>query len=184
MSARIHPTATVDDGAIIGEGTSVWHQAHVRAGAVIGAGCMIGKNVYVGADVHIGDHCKIQNNALIYEGVSLGDGVFIGPGAIIANDRRPRAVNPDGTIKGAGDWTLAEARIEHGASIGAGAILIPPLIVGAWAMVAAGAVVARDVEPQSLVAGNPARHAGWVCVCGARTQPDDKCGDCGRILEA
>lgn len=183
MSARIHPTATVDDGATIGDGTTVWHHAHVRAGAVIGAGCMIGKNVYIGADVHIGDHCKVQNNALVYEGVSLGDGVFIGPAAIIANDRRPRAVNPDGTIKGADDWTLAEARIEHGASIGAGAILVPPLTVGAWAMVAAGAVVARDVEPQSLVTGNPARHAGWVCVCGSRIEPDEKCGDCGRILE-
>ncbi|HEX9695535.1 MAG TPA: DapH/DapD/GlmU-related protein [Actinomycetota bacterium] len=184
MSARIHPTATVEDGAAIGDGTSVWHHAHVRAGAVIGAGCVIGKNVYVGAGVHIGERCKIQNNALVYEGASVGDGVFIGPGAIVANDRRPRAINPDGSAKTTDDWTRAEARIEHGASIGAGAILVPPLTVGAWAMVAAGAVVARDVEPQSLVAGNPARHSGWVCVCGARTQPGDACGECGRILEA
>lgn len=178
----IHATAIVEEGAVIGDGTGVWHHAHVRAGAIVGTGCVIGKNVYIGAGVRIGDGCKIQNNALVYEGATVGDGVFIGPGAIVANDRRPRAINPDGTVKAAHDWTLAETRIERGASIGAGAILVPPVTIGAWAMVAAGAVVARDVEAHRLVAGNPARVAGWVCACGERTQPDEKCPACGRIM--
>lgn len=180
--SRIHPTAVVEDGAVIGEGTSVWHHAQVRSGAVVGADCMIGKNVYIGAGVRIGDRCKIQNNALVYEGAEVGDGVFIGPGAIVANDRRPRAIDPDGRLKTAEDWTLARARIERGAAIGAGAILVPPLTIGAWAMVAAGAVVARDVEAHRLVAGNPARPAGWVCACGERGEMGEKCGVCGRIV--
>lgn len=179
----IHPSAHVDEGAHVGDRTRVWHGAHVRGSAMIGDDCIIGEHVYVGAGVRIGNRCKIQNNALVYEGATLQDGVFVGPGAIVANDRRPRAVTPDGTLKSGEDWTLAETVISAGASIGAGAIIVPPVTIGTWAVVAAGAIVTRDVPPHALVAGAPARQIGWVCACGERTAPNAYCKACGRVFE-
>jgi UDP-2-acetamido-3-amino-2,3-dideoxy-glucuronate N-acetyltransferase len=154
----VHVTAEVEPGARIGVGTRIWHQAQVRAGAEVGAGCTLGKNAFVDAGVHIGDRCKVQNNVSVYAGVTLDDEVFVGPSAVFTNDLRPRAV--------CAEWTVVPTRIRHGASIGANATVICGTEVGAYAMVAAGAVVTRTVRDHQLVAGNPARHRGWVCGCG------------------
>jgi dTDP-4-amino-4,6-dideoxygalactose transaminase/acetyltransferase-like isoleucine patch superfamily enzyme len=149
----IHPTAEVEDGASIGPGTKVWHLVHVRGTAGIGANCTIGRNVYVDADVTIGDEVKIQNNVSVYTGVTIEDKVFVGPSAVFTNDLRPRAT---------GGWAITPTLVRTGASIGANATLICGVTVGEYAMVAAGSVVTKDVEPYRLVAGNPARPLGWV----------------------
>ena len=155
-------TADVSEEASLGEGTAVWHLAQVREGARIGHDCVIGRGAYIGSAVRIGDCCKIQNYALVYEPAELGDGVFIGPAAVLTNDRFPRAANPDGSLKDSSDWTPVGVRVEEGASIGARAVCVAPLTIGAWAMVAAGAVVTRDVPAFALVRGAPATQHGWV----------------------
>lgn len=180
---RIHPTAEVHKTAKIGSGTSIWNHCQVREDASIGAGCILGKDVYVDFGVQIGDNVKIQNGALIYHGVKIDDGVFVGPGAILTNDKRPRAINPDGTLKRDADWEVGEISVGYGAAIGAGAIVLPGVRIGRFAMVAAGAVVTRDVPDHTLVVGNPAVKVGFVCACGARLldKPSGKhiCPDCG-----
>ena len=150
----VHPTAEVEDGAQIGTGTKIWHLAHIRSSARIGAGCTIGRNVYVDAEVTVGDRVKIQNNVSVYVGVTLEDEVFVGPSAVFTNDLRPRAQNPD--------WVVTPTLVRRGASIGANATIVCGTEIGEYAMVAAGSVVTRDVRPHQLVAGNPARHLGWV----------------------
>jgi UDP-2-acetamido-3-amino-2,3-dideoxy-glucuronate N-acetyltransferase len=157
-SASVHPLAVVEDGAVLGEGTSVWHHAHVRSGAVVGSGCNIGKNVYIDAGVTVGDRVKVQNNVSLYHGVTIGDDVFLGPSCVFTNDLHPRASN--------GEWTVTPTHIGRGASIGANATVVCGSSVGEWAAVGAGAVVTRSVEPYQLVYGNPARPHGWVCRCG------------------
>ncbi|GAA1041303.1 hypothetical protein GCM10009557_64710 [Virgisporangium ochraceum] len=149
----IHPTAEVEEGASIGAGTKVWHLGHVRGSARIGAGCTIGRNVYVDGDVTIGDDVKIQNNVSVYKGVTIESRVFVGPSAVFTNDLRPRAT---------GDWAVTPTLVRTGASIGANATLVCGVTIGEYAMVAAGAVVTKDVAPHQLVAGNPARPLGWV----------------------
>lgn len=165
---RIHATAEVSDLAEIGPGTSIWHQCQVREGVKIGANCILGKGVYVDFDVEIGDNVKIQNGVFVYHGTTIGSGVFVGPGVIFTNDKIPRAINPDGSLKGAEDWQVGPIQIGYGASIGAGAIILPGVTVGAFSLVGAGAVVTRDVSDQALVIGNPARRVGYVCKCGAK----------------
>lgn len=154
--------ATVDQGANIGAGTTIWGLAHIRADATVGPSCIIGRGAYIGAGVVIGKNCKVQNNALIYEPAALGDGVFIGPGVVLTNDSFPRAVTPDGQPKSASDWTAVSVVIGSGASIGARAVCVAPVRIGEWAMIAAGAVVTSDVKAFSMVRGVPARHVGWV----------------------
>jgi UDP-2-acetamido-3-amino-2,3-dideoxy-glucuronate N-acetyltransferase len=166
MSVRIHPTADVSDKADIGDGTMIWHQAHIREGAQIGRGCIIGKGVYIDAGVSIGDHVKVQNYVSIFHGVTVEEGVFIGPHVCFTNDLRPRAINPDGSPKAAHDWVVSPTRVRYGAALGANATIVCGVTVGAWAMVAAGSVVTRDVPDYGLVAGNPARLRGYVCPCG------------------
>lgn len=165
-NVRIHPTAEVSDLAQIGAGTSIWNQCQVREDVVIGTGCIFGKDVYVDFGVQIGDNVKVQNGALLYHGVTVESGVFIGPGAILTNDKRPRAVNLDGSLKSDEDWEVGAITVCYGAAIGAGAVVLPDVRVGRFALVGAGAVVTGDVPDHGLVYGNPARLAGFVCGCG------------------
>ena len=162
MPIRIAPTADVDPTATIGEGTSVWHLAQVRDHARLGSNCIIGRGAYIGSGAILGNNCKVQNYALVYEPAVLGDGVFIGPAVVLTNDEFPRSVNPDGTLKSASDWESVGVTIGDGASIGARAVCIAPVKIGAWALVAAGAVVTKDVPNFALVAGVPAHRIRWV----------------------
>lgn len=160
-SADVAPTAT------IGNGSTIWHLAQVREQAQLGKNCIVGRGAYIGTAVVMGDACKVQNYALVYEPAKLADGVFIGPAVVLTNDTHPRAINPDGSPKCAADWKPVGVTVEQGASIGARATCVAPVTIGAWAMVAAGAVVVKDVSPYSLVAGVPARWIGWVGEAGA-----------------
>jgi acetyltransferase-like isoleucine patch superfamily enzyme len=174
----IHPTADVSPSAQIGAGTLIWHRAHVREHAAIGANCVIGKDVYVDFEVQIGNNVKIQNGAQLYHGVCIEDGVFIGPQVCLTNDRNPRAITPNGAVKGVDDWTVGRTVIRYGASLGAGAIIIAGVTIGRFAMVGAGAVVTQDVPDYGLVVGVPARMAGYVCACGQRLEVDGQEGRC------
>lgn len=175
-ASRIVDSADVSPDATIGEGSSVWHLAQVREQAVLGKGCVIGRGAYIGTGVTLGDHCKVQNYALVYEPARLGDGVFVGPAAVLTNDTFPRAINPDGSLKSAADWEAVGVTVERGASIGARAVCVAPVTVGAWSTVAAGAVVTRDVPAYALVAGVPARRIGWVGEAGHPLEPTDTPG--------
>jgi UDP-2-acetamido-3-amino-2,3-dideoxy-glucuronate N-acetyltransferase len=168
MSFYIHPTAEVSNKSTIGYNTRIWHQAQVREGAKIGNECIIGKGAYVDFDVIIGDHCKLQNGVYVYHGAVLANGVFLGPGAMILNDKKPRAINPDGTLKTSTDWEVGPVHVGQGAGIGGGAMVLPGVTIGKWAMVGTGAVVTRDVPDYGLCLGNPARLVGFVCACGHR----------------
>lgn len=168
---RIVDSADVSPEAVIGAGTSVWHLAQVRERAVLGENCVVGRGAYVGTGVVMGDNCKVQNYALVYEPARLADGVFIGPAVVLTNDTYPRAINPDGSLKSASDWEPVGVVIEHGASIGARATCVAPVTVGAWATVAAGSVVVKDVPAYALVAGVPARRLGWVGEAGVPLLP-------------
>lgn len=158
----IQTTADVDDTAVLGARTRVWHLAQVRENARLGADCNIGRGAYIGPGVVLGDACKVQNYALVYEPAVVGDGVFIGPAAVFTNDEFPRAANPDGSPKGAHDWHAVAVTVGRGASIGARAVCIAPVHIGEWALVAAGAVVTKDVPAHALVVGVPGRRVGWV----------------------
>ena len=162
----IHPTADVSPQAALGSGTRIWHQAQVRERAHLGVNCIVGKGAYVDFDVSIGDNVKIQNGVYVYHGVTVEDGVFLGPGVILTNDKLPRAINPDGTLKSDADWEVSATLIRRGASIGAGAVILPGVTVGEFALVGSGAVVTKDVPAHGLAYGNPARTHGYVCRCG------------------
>jgi len=169
----IAATADVEDSACIGEGSRIWHLAQIREDAILGSNCTIGRGAYVGPAVQLGDNCKVQNYALVYEPARLSDGVFIGPAAVLTNDLHPRAITPDGTLKGSEDWVAVGVTIGKGASVGARAVCIAPLTIGEWATVAAGAVVTRDVPAFAVVAGVPARQMGWVGEAGHPLKQDD-----------
>jgi acetyltransferase-like isoleucine patch superfamily enzyme len=156
------PSADVDERAELGDGTTVWHLAQVREGATLGRNCIVGRGAYVGTGVQMGDNCKLQNYALVYEPARLGHGVFIGPAVVLTNDLYPRSVDPDGELKRGDDWEQVGVTIHDGASIGARAVCIAPVTIGRWAMVAAGAVVTKDVPAFALVAGSPGRRIRWV----------------------
>jgi UDP-2-acetamido-3-amino-2,3-dideoxy-glucuronate N-acetyltransferase len=168
VSVFIHPSADVAENAVIGDGTKIWHLVQVRPEAHIGADCIFGRGVYVDSHVQIGNRVKVQNYVSIYEGVTIEDGVFVGPHVVFTNDKQPRAVNPDGSLKGATDWTISRTLIREGASLGANSTIVCGITVGRWAMIGAGSVVTRNVPDHGLVVGNPARLIGYVCKCGER----------------
>jgi len=169
----IHETAIVDPGAVIGQGTRIWHWTHVCAGAVLGASCNIGQNVFVADQVIIGNGCKIQNNVSVYKGVVLEDEVFCGPSMVFTNIYNPRA----------GIRKMDQVRptlVRKGATLGANCTIVCGATVGRYAFIGAGAVIIRDVPDFALVVGNPARQIGWACQCGERLPDDLGCTACQR----
>lgn len=152
----VHESSYIDDDVVIGEDTKIWHFCHIQKGARIGKKCSLGQNVNVSNNVKIGDDCKIQNNVSLYEGVEIEDGVFCGPSCVFTNDLTPRARFPKG------HENYKKTLIKEGASIGANATIVCGHTVGKCAMVAAGAVVTKDVPDYTLVAGIPARPIGKV----------------------
>lgn len=170
MPARVHSSSVVADSAQIGDKTQIWLFCQVRENVVIGEGCIFGKGVYVDADVVIGNNVKIQNNASIYTGVTIEDGVFVGPHVCFTNDKVPRAVNPDMSLKGLEDWHITKTLVKAGAALGANSTIVCGITVGRWALVASGTVVTKDVPDHALVMGNPGRVVGYVCACGERVK--------------
>jgi UDP-2-acetamido-3-amino-2,3-dideoxy-glucuronate N-acetyltransferase len=164
----VHPEAEVSPEAHVGAGTRIWRQVHVREHATIGTQCNIGKGVYIDAHVRIGSNVKIQNHVSLFEGVTLEDGVFVGPHVCFTNDLLPRAITPDGRLKSADEWEITPTLVKYGASLGAGSIIICGVTIGEFALVGAGSVVTRDIQPHALVLGNPARLHGYVCRCARR----------------
>jgi len=161
----------IDEDAEVHPSANIWYLAHVRSSAKIGAETIIGRGAYVGNGVIIGSRCKVQNLAQIFEPAVLEDGVFIGPGAILTNDRCPRAINLDRSLKTPADWRAVGVYVEFGASVGAGAVCVAPVRIGRWAMIAAGAILTRDAKPFGLYVGTPAKQVGWVGPAGVRLQP-------------
>lgn len=170
----VHESSYIDDDVVIGEDTRVWYFCHVQSGASIGKRCNIGQNVFVGAGVRIGDGVKIQNNVSVYEGVELGDYVFCGPSCVFTNDLTPRARFPKDKSE------YKKTLVGEGATIGANATIVCGHDIGEWAMVAAGAVVTKDVPDHALVAGVPAQVVGYMCHCGKQLPEDLSCRHCGR----
>lgn len=175
----VHPSAIVDEGAVLGPGTKVWHFTHVCGGAVIGARCVLGQNVYVGPTVRMGDGVKVQNNVSIYDAVEVEDDVFLGPSCVLTNVDNPRA-----HVERKTEYRVT--RLGRGCSIGANATVVCGHTIGAYAFVGAGAVVTRDVPPHALVVGTPARRIGWMCRCGEKLHAIEQlagepttCGRCG-----
>jgi UDP-2-acetamido-3-amino-2,3-dideoxy-glucuronate N-acetyltransferase len=166
--AQVHESAYVDDGAVVGEGTRIWHFTHVLSGARIGANCNIGQNVMIGPGVEVGDRCKIQNNVSLYPGVTLEEGVFCGPSCVFTNVINPRAMIERKT-------EFRGTRVGKGATIGANATIVCGYDLGAYCFIAAGAVVTKPVPAFALIAGNPGRRVGWMSRAGGRLKDDLIC---------
>jgi UDP-2-acetamido-3-amino-2,3-dideoxy-glucuronate N-acetyltransferase len=156
-----HLTAIVDEGADIGEGTRIWHWAHVSGGARIGSRCSIGQNVYIGNKVIIGTNCKIQNNVSVYDNVTLEDDVFCGPSMVFTNVFNPRSHVPRKD-------EYRDTLVKRGATLGANCTIVCGVTLGEYAFIGAGAVVTRNVPDYALLVGNPARLVGWMCACGTK----------------
>lgn len=180
MSVFVHPTAEVEPGATVGDGSRIWRFVHVMAGARVGARCSLGQGCFVANDAVLGDGCKVQNHVSVYAGVELGDNVFVGPNAVFTNVSRPRSGFPKTAAQ------YEKTVVDRGATIGANATIVCNRHIGEGAFIAAGAVVTRDVPPYALVKGAPARIAGWVCACGeTMSRSTDApasatCAACGR----
>lgn len=170
----LHETSFIDGNVEIGTGTKIWHFCHIQSGATIGENCSLGQNVNISNNVKIGNGCKIQNNVSVYEGVELEDYVFCGPSMVFTNDLTPRAKYPKGSAG------YKKTVLHKGSSVGANATIVCGHEIGKWAMVAAGAVVTKNVKDYALVAGVPAKQIGWVCECGEILDSDLMCKKCGR----
>jgi UDP-2-acetamido-3-amino-2,3-dideoxy-glucuronate N-acetyltransferase len=160
------PSADVDERVELGDGTVVWHLAQVREHARLGRDCIVGRGAYVDRGVQIGDYVKLQNYALVYAPARLEDRVFVGPGAVVTNDVYPRSTDPDGALKRRDQWSAQPVTVREGATLGARCVILAGVTIGRWALVAAGAVVTRDVPDFALVAGVPARRVKWVGQAG------------------
>lgn len=176
-----HHSTYVDNGAIIGDETKIWHFSHIMSGAEIGKRCRLGQNVFVAGGVKIGDNVKIQNNVSVYEGVFLEDDVFLGPSMVFTNVRNPRSGFPRNSSS-----DYIKTNVKRGVSIGANSTIVCGVTISEWAFVAAGAVVTKDVPSFSIVAGVPARIIGWMCECGEKLLFNNSqacCEVCGRNYE-
>jgi UDP-2-acetamido-3-amino-2,3-dideoxy-glucuronate N-acetyltransferase len=172
----VHDTAIIDDGAVVGTGTKIWHFSHVLSGSKVGERCNIGQNVMIGPDVAIGKGCKIQNNVSIYKGVTLEEGVFCGPSMVFTNIYNPRAeISKMDQVR--------PTRVKKGTTIGANATVVCGITLGRYSFIGAGAVVTRNVPDHALVLGNPAKQIGWMCQCGERLSDDLDCLTCGNQYE-
>jgi len=177
--AFVHQTAVVEDGAQLGDGTKIWHFAHVRTGAQLGENVIVGKSSFIDIDVSIGNNVKIQNLVSVYHGVTIGDNVFVGPHVVFTNDLYPRAL---------GDWQITETMVEDGVSIGANATIVCGNNLGKNCLIGSGSVVTKPVPPHALIVGNPGRLLGWVCLCARKIADKDleegthilTCQHCGR----
>lgn len=166
-SVMVHPSSVVDAGALVGEGTRIWHFCHVMPKAVIGENCNIGQNVFVDNNVRVGNGVKIQNNVSLYNGVVVEDDVFLGPSMVFTN-----VINPRSFIERKSEFRSTFLR--RGCTIGANATIVCGVEIGAYALIGAGAVVIRNVPSYALMVGNPARHVGWVSRSGARLAFDSQ----------
>jgi len=158
---QAHETAIIDEGAVIGSYTRIWHWVHVCSGARIGAGCSLGQNVFVAANAVVGNNVKIQNNVSVYDNVTLEDNVFCGPGVVFTNVLNPRSAVPRKN-------EYRDTLVRHGATLGANCTIICGMVIGEYSFIGAGAVVSRDVPPYALVTGVPARQTGWMSEHGER----------------
>lgn len=180
MKYFAHETAIVDAGAVIGEGTRIWHWVHVSGGARIGNGCSFGQNVFIGNDVVIGNNVRVQNNVSIFDAVTLEDDVFCGPSMVFTN-----VINPRSHVSRKDEYR--RTLVKKGASIGANATVVCGNSVGRYAFIGAGAVVTRDVPDYALMVGMPARRIGWMCHCGERlpaTEGQIACAACSRTYQS
>jgi len=179
----VHESSYIDEGVVIGEGTKIWHFSHIQHGSFIGENCSIGQSVNVGNNVIIGNNVKIQNNVSVYEGVTLEDYVFCGPSMVFTNILNPRSEFPQ-----KGSEFYKKTLVKRGASLGANSTIVCGHVLGKYSFIGAGAVVTNDVPDYALVVGNPAKIAGWMCMCGTKLAldinpektEDSKCPKCGR----
>ncbi len=171
----VHESSYVDEGAVIGEGTKVWHFSHVMGGAVIGKGCSIGQNVNIGSKAVLGDNVKVQNNVSIYDNITLEDDTFCGPSMVFTN-----VFNPRSHVSRKDEYM--DTLVKRGATIGANATVVCGNTIGRYALIGAGAVVTKDVPDYALMYGNPACRHGWVCQCGVKLHlagDQSTCSGCG-----
>jgi acetyltransferase-like isoleucine patch superfamily enzyme len=160
----IDKTANVSSEANIGDGTKIWINSQIRESTTIGKNCIISKDTYIDTQVKIGNNCKIQNSVSIYQGVTIEDDIFVGPNACFTNDKVPRAFDQE--------WKITPTLVKKGTSIGANATIVCGITLGEYCMIAAGSVVTKDVEPYSLVMGNPARHYSYIDKMGNKIKGD------------
>ena len=171
----LHESSYIDEGVLVGKGTKIWHFCHLQKGAIIGENCSLGQNVNIANNVKIGNGVRIQNNVSVYEGVEIEDNVFCGPSCVFTNVNTPRA---HFSVHG----IYAKTLIKEGASLGANSTIVCGHTVGRSALIAAGAVVTKDVKDYALMAGVPACQIGWVCECGERLDSSLSCS-CGRSFQ-
>ncbi|KPA96681.1 MULTISPECIES: acyltransferase [Pseudomonas] len=180
MNYQVHPSAIVDEGAQIGDGSRIWHFVHVCGGARIGKGVSLGQNVFVGNKVIIGDNCKIQNNVSVYDNVILEEGVFCGPSMVFTNVYNPRSL-----IERKNEYR--DTLVRKGATLGANCTIVCGVTIGEYAFVGAGAVINRDVPAYALMVGVPARQVGWMSEFGERLdlpiagEAETTCGQTGTV---